>query len=295
MQEQTRAEQTTVHHHFTITHEGAPRGPAGQAGSLRETQDLLLASSGMMNLERSSGVTVTHEHRFHQLHEEEDSEALKRRIREKEPGKTHVFYDSYRSLDSLVAGPLSHMLEDLPAVRRCLRWALRIELATIPPYIFAAYSLRDQKSLTAQLLKSIAAEEMLHAGLVANLLIGGTLFILSSWSDARSAALGGQPTFFFDEKSACSEYPVTLQHMGGLRLALLPFGPAALEQFLTLEQPSQLSASSASSAFAASGEFESVGHLYGSLEAAIERLARDNKDLFARPRPELQLAAQNYK
>lgn len=49
---------------------------------------------------------------------------------------------------------------------------MRIELATIPPYIYALYSLKDQKCFSAMLLKSIAAEEMLHAGLVANLLVG---------------------------------------------------------------------------------------------------------------------------
>jgi hypothetical protein len=87
-----------------------------------------------------------------------------------------------------------------------------------------------------------------------------------SFLSSSCLALGGQPTFFFDEKSACTDYPVSLEHMGGLRLGLLPFGPAALEQFLALEQPSDLSASSAASAFAESGEFASVGQLYGAVE-----------------------------
>jgi hypothetical protein len=121
MEHDQRKEATTVHHHFTISHDGAPRQP----GSLRETQDLLLAS-GLLNMERSSSAQMAHEHRFHQLRDDQDREQLKERIREKEPGKTHVFLDSFRSVDAIAGGPLSHLLQDVASVRRCLRWALRI-------------------------------------------------------------------------------------------------------------------------------------------------------------------------
>lgn len=140
MQQGEKQQQQTVHHHFTISHDGAPRRASSQPSNLRETQDLLLAS-GLLNLDRSS-VTVAHEHRFHQLREDEDREGLKQRIREREPGKTHVFLDSFRSVDAIAGGPLSHLLQDVASVRRCLRWALRIELATVPPYIYALYSLK---------------------------------------------------------------------------------------------------------------------------------------------------------
>ncbi len=107
--------------------------------------------------------------------------------------------------------------------------------------------------------------------------------------------MGGQPTFFFDERSMCTSYPVSLQHMGGLSLALLPMGVPCLDQFLALEKPSGVAVANATSRYAATGEFESVGHLYGALESAIERLAREGVELFGRPRPELQLKSHNYK
>ena len=95
------------------------------------------------------------------------SDDLKKKLRDADPGAEHRFYDVFRSIAAVENSDFS--LQDLPSVRRCLRWALRAELATIPPYIFAAYSLKDQDGEAAKLLKSIAAEEMLHAGLVANM------------------------------------------------------------------------------------------------------------------------------
>lgn len=49
-----------------------------------------------------------------------------------------------------------------------LRVALQIELATIPPYLYAMYSIADHASRPSLLIRGIVAEEMLHAALVAD-------------------------------------------------------------------------------------------------------------------------------
>jgi rubrerythrin len=61
-----------------------------------------------------------------------------------------------------------------------LRWAMRIEMLTIPPYLYAMYSLEDQDADPAAVIRSVVAEEMLHLALAANLLLG----------------VGGSPRFY---------------------------------------------------------------------------------------------------
>ena len=56
-------------------------------------------------------------------------------------------------------------------LRQHLALAVQVELTTVPPYLYALYSIEDQTSEAARLIKSVVAEEMLHAALVANLLV----------------------------------------------------------------------------------------------------------------------------
>jgi len=59
-----------------------------------------------------------------------------------------------------------------------LRQALKLEHATIPPYITALYSLKPGKNLEAfHIIRAVAVEEMLHLTLVANVLnaVGGVI------------------------------------------------------------------------------------------------------------------------
>ena len=56
-------------------------------------------------------------------------------------------------------------------LRQHLALAIQVELTTVPPYLYALYSIEDQTSEAARLIKSVVAEEMLHAALVANLLV----------------------------------------------------------------------------------------------------------------------------
>ncbi|XP_066283288.1 uncharacterized protein [Branchiostoma lanceolatum] len=59
----------------------------------------------------------------------------------------------------------------LEAIKENLHRALRLEWATIPPYLSAYYSLKDRyNEKIARLLKSIVIEEMKHMSMVANIL-----------------------------------------------------------------------------------------------------------------------------
>jgi Ferritin-like len=63
-------------------------------------------------------------------------------------------------------------LEDLQAH---LGWAIEVEHSTIPPYLCALFSIEDQTSAAATLIRSVVLEEMLHMAIACNLLnaVGG--------------------------------------------------------------------------------------------------------------------------
>lgn len=61
-------------------------------------------------------------------------------------------------------------------LREHLQHAISLELSTIPPYLYAAYSIKDPKSRASALILGVAFEEMLHMVIACNLLnaIGGS-------------------------------------------------------------------------------------------------------------------------
>lgn len=65
---------------------------------------------------------------------------------------------------------------DLDWLKNSLNAAIELELSTLPPYLCAMWSIKDNSSIAYQLIDSIVLEEMLHMGLVCNMLtsIGGT-------------------------------------------------------------------------------------------------------------------------
>jgi ferritin-like protein len=67
-------------------------------------------------------------------------------------------------------------LEDPDKLRTVLQTAMELEHATIPPYLFAAYSLTQANAPIRRMILDVAREEMLHMTLVCNLLnaVGGT-------------------------------------------------------------------------------------------------------------------------
>ncbi len=103
-------------------------------------------------------------------------------------------------------------------LRELLEAAVKLELATIPPYLCALYSIHPGTNVEATLVvRSVVVEEMLHMVLAANVL----------------NAIGGRPRVSGREHAP--HYPHELPD--GVILDLLPFSPAAVESFLQVENP----------------------------------------------------------
>lgn len=152
-----------------------------------------------------------------------------------------------------------------------LELAIQIELATVPPYLYAMYSIEDLGSEAALLLRSIVAEEMLHAALVTNLLL----------------ATGGTPDFA--STRYMTEFPTSLPHHDPpLAIDLEPCSDDLIERvFMRIEQPE------ARDAPAQPDRFETLGQFYHALEIGIEMLA-ETTDLFANPQEEAQLSDPRF-
>ncbi|MFD9130373.1 ferritin-like protein [Kitasatospora sp. NPDC059571] len=74
-----------------------------------------------------------------------------------------------RSAARLLAVPGGH--RDVPWIRDALQTALELELATLPPYLCAWWSIRDRSDPAARLIQGIVYDEMFHMALVCNLLV----------------------------------------------------------------------------------------------------------------------------
>ncbi|MBT8216427.1 MAG: ferritin-like protein [Acidimicrobiia bacterium] len=157
-------------------------------------------------------------------------------------------------------------IETVEDLRSHVRLAIQVELSTIPPYLVAMYSIEDQQSEAALLIRSIVAEEMLHAALCANLLV----------------AIGGRPSFAPTE--LIPSYPMWLpHHRPPLQLRLVACSIDLIRDVLMrVEQPE------VSGAPAEADVFETLGQFYHALELAIAELD-DDFDLFSDPQRDHQM------
>lgn len=162
-------------------------------------------------------------------------------------------------------------IETLGDLHDHLELAIRVELATIPPYLYAMYSIEDAESEPALLLRSIVTEEMLHAALVTNLLL----------------ATGGKPDFA--SPRYMTAFPTELPHHDPpLLIDLEPCSNESIERvFMRIEQPE------ARDAPAQPDRFETLGQFYHALEIGLEALA-GREDLFADPQASAQLANPDF-
>jgi rubrerythrin len=156
-------------------------------------------------------------------------------------------------------------------LREHIELAIKVELATIPPYLFAMYSIEDQGSQAALLIRSIVVEEMLHTALASNLLL----------------AVGGNPQF--ETTALMPTYPGLLpHHVPPLELGLAPASPNLIrEVFMRIEQPEAHGAPSEPDAF------ETLGQFYHALENGIIDLG-ERFDLFKDPQANRQLSDPTF-
>ena len=121
---------------------------------------------------------------------------------------------------------VSALLEarDNGSVTAALQVALELEFATIPPYLYAMWSLgtSSANSAAARIIKSVVGEEMRHLATVANII----------------NALGGTPVF--DSPDHIPHYPGPLPGSveNDLTVGLAPFSIDLVQDtFMVIEQP----------------------------------------------------------
>lgn len=155
-------------------------------------------------------------------------------------------------------------------LREHLEWAIKVELTTIPPYLYAFYSMKDKKSEAAELIMSVAIEEMLHVALASNLLI----------------SVGGQPRFY--RKDLMPVYPGPLpHHVPGFIVNLEKCTREQIVKcFMAIEVPSEVEVPE-------DDNFESIGQFYLAIEQAFQRLD-ESGTLFDANEPAKQWVAGQY-
>ena len=157
--------------------------------------------------------------------------------------------------------------DDLDHLRVSLQAAVTLEFATIPPYLCALWSIKDELHPVAKSIREIVQEEMLHMALVCNML----------------AALGGHPQI----STAAPAYPGKLPHgvHPKLTVSLAGLNDAMLRVFMEIERPEKVSGDLARDANAELDEAQpeslrahskgdtTIGEFYDEILAAFERLS----------------------
>lgn len=136
-------------------------------------------------------------------------------------------------------------------VRTLVQNAIDLEFATLPPYLYAKFSiLPDTNAPAMARLQSIVGEEMIHMCLACNIM----------------NAIGGTPAI------NPPHYPGPLPGDvgGGLILHLLPFSQAAMQQGMAVEEPSEPIDPPQKALEAAPGI--TIGEYYARLDAALAAL-----------------------
>ena len=149
-------------------------------------------------------------------------------------------------------------IDSIHRLRASLQVALQVELATIPPYLTALYSIREgHNSEAAQIIQSVVMEEMLHMALVANLL----------------NAIGGSPRLHHPD--CVPVYPGYLPHSAKrFTLNLLKFSKPALQNFLAIERHEKVDAGPEGDFFHTIGQFYDA--LRNALVHLVETLGEEN-------------------
>ena len=140
--------------------------------------------------------------------------------------------------------------------RAMLQMAIGVEFGTLPPYLYALYSIKAGTNVEAtQKLRSVGLQEMIHMCLVCNML----------------NALGGDPII------TPQAYPAPLPGDIGaagqrLTLHLLPFSKAAVKQGMDIEQPEDIPDIPVAEAVATGARVVTIGQYYRALDDYLATL-----------------------
>jgi len=164
---------------------------------------------------------------------------------------------------SPIDGPPSPPADAAPApsprplelLKQALRVAIRLEFATIPPYLTALWSIIDQAHPVAKVIRAVAHEEMLHVALLCNFL----------------SALGEQPVLAGD---VVPHYPGSLP--GGvhpeLEIHLLGYTREALDIFMEIERPEEPLPVEGESVKDLPAEDTTIGEFYAAILELFEKI-----------------------
>jgi hypothetical protein len=145
---------------------------------------------------------------------------------------------------------------DVADLRRHLQWAVEVEHSTVPPYVYAMFSVVEHDSAAATAIKYVAREEMLHAALAANVL----------------SAVGGSPKFTGE---AVPRYPGPMPHHTPKEPLILHLAPASVDLvrdvFLRIEKPEEPGSPPEAD------RYETLAQFY---EAIADGLARLGEEVF---------------
>ena len=157
------------------------------------------------------------------------------------------------------------------AVLIALQQAIQLEHATIPPYLYALYSLDEDKNRAiTDIIQSVVIEEMLHMTLVCNIL----------------NALGGNPVL--DDPTFIPTYPGPLPGTveDQLTVGLVPFSLDLVhDTFMVIEEPEDPLKFPAPAAVAALDQPLTIGQFYRKIEKQIKDLG--DQAFFSIPRHQI--------
>jgi Ferritin-like len=151
-------------------------------------------------------------------------------------------------------------IKSLDDVFHLLQLAIGIEFGTLPPYLYALYSIRPGTNVeAASRIRAVAMQEMVHMCLACNIL----------------NSLGSNPTL------TAPKYPGPLPGgiSGGgteaLIVRLLPFSKDAMAQAMSIEEPEDgpIEFPHEAVAAAAAPQFMTIGQLYAQLDKFLATLA----------------------
>ncbi|MHC2585360.1 ferritin-like domain-containing protein [Bradyrhizobium diazoefficiens] len=142
---------------------------------------------------------------------------------------------------------------DLQWLKEALQIAIQLELATLPPYLTAYWTIKQEDHEAKASISEIWREEMAHFGLVCNLLV----------------AIGGTP--LLTDAAVVPTYPGPLP--GGVRPGLIvplrKLDKAQAKIFMEIEYPQD---GPLPSAVAGAGTtFDSIGEFYGAILATFQK------------------------
>jgi Ferritin-like len=183
-------------------------------------------------------------------------------------------------------------MKNKPGIRskkeKLLAWlqiALELELSTIPPYLVALLSIKlPGNRESAELIRSVMIEEMLHLALVANVL----------------NAVGGKPRL---DKNAIPRYPLKMKFEGKVFedrkfwINLAPFSEPVIKTFLQIEQPQNPPPPQGGvTAYIVKLDVPAltIGEFYGQIVSLLEEMEHESPGNVFVGKPEYQIKKDYY-